>query len=48
MTTIQGFNVRRWTDHGLVFWAVSDIDADELAEFGREFEAALRPRAGVS
>jgi anti-sigma factor RsiW len=38
--TVQGFNIRRWSDRGLNFWAVSDIGADELAEFGEKFEAA--------
>jgi len=41
--TVQGFNIRRWTEQGLNFWAVSDIKADELQEFGQKFEAALRP-----
>ena len=40
--TIQGFNIRRWSDSGLNYWAVSDIAADELAEFGEKFEAAMR------
>ena len=40
--TIQGFNIRRWSDRGLNFWAVSDLGADELAEFGDKFEAAMR------
>src|SRR5262249_45121135 len=40
--TIQGFNVRRWSDRGLNYWAVSDIGADELNEFGDKFEAAQR------
>ena len=40
MDTIQGFNIRRWSDRGMNFWAVSDIGADELAEFGEKFEAA--------
>ena len=39
---IQGFNIRRWSDRGLNYWAVSDIGADELAEFGEKFEAAVR------
>ena len=43
--TVQGFNVRRWTEQGLRFIAISDINADELQEFGAKFEAALR--AGV-
>jgi anti-sigma factor RsiW len=38
--TVQGFNIRRWSDRGMNFWAVSDIGADELAEFGEKFEAA--------
>jgi anti-sigma factor RsiW len=43
--TIQGFNIRRWSDRGLNYWAVSDIGADELAEFGEKFEAAARANA---
>jgi anti-sigma factor RsiW len=40
--TIQGFNIRRWGERGLNFWAISDIGADELNEFGEKFEAAMR------
>jgi anti-sigma factor RsiW len=40
METLQGFNIRRWTSSGLNFWAVSDISADELQEFGTKFEEA--------
>jgi anti-sigma factor RsiW len=40
--TIQGFNIRRWSDRGLNFWAVSDLAADELAEFGEKFETAMK------
>ena len=43
--TIQGFNIRRWSDRGLNYWAVSDIAADELAEFGEKFEAAMKSSA---
>ena len=43
--TIQGFNIRRWSDLGLNYWAVSDIAADELAEFGEKFEAAMKSSA---
>ena len=42
MASLHGFNVRSWTENGLNLWAVSDINADELAEFGDKFEAALR------
>jgi hypothetical protein len=34
--------VRRWNENGLDLWAVSDINADELTEFGEKFQAALR------
>jgi anti-sigma factor RsiW len=40
--TIQGFNIRRWSEHGLNYWAVSDLAADELADFGEKFETAMR------
>jgi anti-sigma factor RsiW len=40
--TIQGFNIRRWSERGLNYWAVSDLAADELAEFGDKFEAAMK------
>ena len=40
--TIQGFNIRRWSDRGLNYWAVSDLAKDELAEFGEKFESAMR------
>jgi anti-sigma factor RsiW len=45
METIQGFNIRRWSDRGLNYWAVSDLAADELAEFGDKFEAAMKSSA---
>jgi anti-sigma factor RsiW len=38
---VQGFNIRRWNAQGLEFWAVSDIAAEELQEFGSKLEAAL-------
>jgi anti-sigma factor RsiW len=40
--TVQGFNIRRWTEQGLRFIAISDISADELADFGAKFETASR------
>ena len=42
MESLHGFNVRRWSENGLNLWAVSDINADELMEFGEKFEAALK------
>jgi anti-sigma factor RsiW len=44
-STLQGFNIRSWGDRGLNYWAVSDLAADELAEFGDKFEAATRSSA---
>ena len=46
--TTHGFNVRHWTQGGLDFWAVSDINPDELEEFGQKITAALQPPSGHS
>jgi anti-sigma factor RsiW len=43
--TVHGFNIRHWGDGGLNYWAVSDIAAEELAEFTDKFEIAIRTRA---
>ncbi len=40
--TVQGFNIRRWTEQGLNLLAVSDLNSDELEEFGSKFEEASR------
>jgi anti-sigma factor RsiW len=45
MRTFQGFNIRSWSDRGLNYWAVSDLAADELAEFGDKFQAAMKSSA---
>jgi anti-sigma factor RsiW len=45
--TVQGYNVRHWTQQGLDFWAVSDLSGDELDEFVQKISADLRP-AGPS
>jgi anti-sigma factor RsiW len=42
MQSLHGFNVRTWREKGIHLWAVSDIGADELNEFGEKFAAALR------
>jgi anti-sigma factor RsiW len=42
---IQGFNIRRWSEQGLNFWAVSDIAADELAEFSEKFQTTMKSSA---
>jgi anti-sigma factor RsiW len=40
---LHGFNVLHWQEGGLDFWAVSDIAAGELDEFGQKFRAGLQP-----
>lgn len=40
--SVQGFNIRRWSNRGLNCWAISDLGADELNEFGEKFETAAR------
>ncbi len=39
----RGFNVRYWTEAGLGFWAVSDINGGELDEFCQKLRADLHP-----
>ena len=46
--TIQGYNLRHWSQDGLDLWAVSDIAADELEEFSQKVAAALPPPSGPS
>lgn len=43
--TVQGYNVRHWSAQGLEFWAVSDLDGEELGDFTRKISAAARPKA---
>jgi anti-sigma factor RsiW len=40
--TLQGFNIRQWSEQGLIYWAVSDINSEELADFGAKFQTAMR------
>ena len=35
----DGYNYRRWQDAGMTFWAVSDLDATDLATFVRAWQA---------
>src|SRR5262249_23032160 len=41
--SLQGFNIQRWTARGLEFFAVSDLNAEELREFADKFEGELHP-----
>jgi anti-sigma factor RsiW len=43
LETMHGFNIQRWAAGGLEFFAISDINAEELREFVEKFEAALHP-----
>ncbi len=43
--SVQGYNVRHWSGQGLEFWAVSDLDGEELGEFAGKIAASLRPGA---
>ncbi len=43
--TVQGYNLRHWSAQGLEFWAVSDLDGEELGEFASKIAAAARPNA---
>jgi anti-sigma factor RsiW len=40
--TVQGYNVRRWSEQGLDFWAVSDLAGDELDELVQKISGALK------
>jgi hypothetical protein len=42
LETFQGFNILRWNDQGLSLLAVSDLNQEELREFGAKFETAAR------
>jgi anti-sigma factor RsiW len=42
LESIQGFNIRRWSDHGLNLLAISDLNREELEEFCAKFEDAAR------
>jgi anti-sigma factor RsiW len=35
MSSRQGFNVVHWTRQGMTFWAVSDLNLDELQQFAQ-------------
>ena len=36
--TLHGFNIVHWTDQGLGYWAVSDVNTDDLREFERLYQ----------
>jgi anti-sigma factor RsiW len=38
--TAAGYNMLRWTEHGVAYWAISDLNAKELDDFARLFRTA--------
>jgi anti-sigma factor RsiW len=44
-SSIQGYNVIHWSEAGMTFWTVSDLNEKELTEFVQDFAAAetLKP-----
>ncbi len=41
LTSVQGFNIRHWTDQDLDLLSVSDLNGEELREFAEKFEAGM-------
>ena len=41
----QGYNMMRWSRGGFQFWAVSDVNAQDLADFVRLLEARISPES---
>jgi anti-sigma factor RsiW len=42
LTSVSGYNIRRWSDGDLDLVAVSDLNSEELSEFAEKFQAGLR------
>jgi anti-sigma factor RsiW len=38
LLNIRGYNVLHWTHSRLTYWAISDVNADELGEFAHDLE----------
>jgi anti-sigma factor RsiW len=45
--TVHGYNVKFWSEQGLDFWVVSDINLEELQEFVDKFRTAARVSAAI-
>jgi anti-sigma factor RsiW len=46
LEVVQGFNILHWSEQGLSLLAVSDLNREELQEFGTKFRAAAKPASG--
>ena len=38
--TVNGYNVVRWVENGVSYWAVSDLEAKQLEDFARLFRTS--------
>jgi anti-sigma factor RsiW len=36
----QGYNVLHWTDAGMTYWAISDLNGAELRDFAQAYASA--------
>jgi anti-sigma factor RsiW len=39
-SNIDGYNIVRWTENGMSYWAISDLEANELETFSRLFRTS--------
>ena len=46
LEAVQGFNVLRWNELGLDFLAISDLNREELQEFGNKYALGIKAVAG--
>ena len=37
LRTVDGYNVLRWSDNGVAYWAISDVGVQDLRKFGELF-----------
>jgi anti-sigma factor RsiW len=42
--SIKGYNLVKWSEDGVEYWAASDLNAAELQTFARLFQAAVSGR----
>ena len=40
LTSRQGYQLLHWTGEGMTFWAISDLNSDELEQFQRQLQPA--------